>query len=311
MKILLTGGSSFTGAWFAHSLLRAGHIVVATLRGSAGSYGGIRRQRVEWLMDAGVTFIEQCAFGDERFLRAMEDGADVLCHHGANVENYKSPDFDIIAALAENSRRLRDVLRAGKAHGLKSVVLTGSVFEADEGAGNLPLRAFSPYGVSKGLTAQVFGYWCEDFGMPLRKFVIPNPFGPYEEPRLCAYLLQRWVKGETPQINTPDYVRDNIHVDLLARAYVAFVADGAARGSRVRLNPSGYAETQGAFVTRFAREIGSRLGIATPVAFARQTEFAEPFARINVDRIVTDWSEDAAWDRLADYYRQTYLSAST
>ena len=28
-----------------------------------------------------------------------EEGWDLLCHHGADVTNYKSPDFDTVAAL--------------------------------------------------------------------------------------------------------------------------------------------------------------------------------------------------------------------
>jgi len=44
---------------------------------------------------------------------------------------------------------LRAILAALKADGLKGVVLTGSVFENDEGAGEEPLRAFSGYGLSK------------------------------------------------------------------------------------------------------------------------------------------------------------------
>ena len=36
MRILLTGGSSFTGSWFARELSDAGHHVAATFRGSRG-----------------------------------------------------------------------------------------------------------------------------------------------------------------------------------------------------------------------------------------------------------------------------------
>ena len=65
--------------------------------------------------------------------------------------------------------------------------MTGSVFEQDEGVGNAPMAAFSPYGLSKGLTAQAFRYGCGTLDVPLGKFVIPNPFGPFEEPRFCHY----------------------------------------------------------------------------------------------------------------------------
>ena len=56
-------------------------------------------------------------------------------------------------------------------------MLTGSVFEQNEGAGEPPLVAFSPYGLSKGLTAEVVRHRCREFGIRYGKFVIPNPFG--------------------------------------------------------------------------------------------------------------------------------------
>jgi UDP-glucose 4-epimerase len=46
------------------------------------------------------------------------------------------------------------VLDALARDGLESVVMTGSVFEQNEGAGETPLVAFSAYGLSKGLTPE-------------------------------------------------------------------------------------------------------------------------------------------------------------
>ena len=125
------------------------------------------------------------------------------------------------------------MLEALRADGLKGVVMTGSVFEQDEGAGETPLVAFSPYGLSKGLTAEVVRHRCREFGLRYGKFVIPNPFGPLEEPRFCAYLVRTWRKGEIARVNTPSYIRDNIHVSLLAAAYAKFVGEiGAGEGTR-------------------------------------------------------------------------------
>ena len=99
-----------------------------------------------------------------------------LCH-AARVGDYKSPDFDIVGALGENTANLRAVLEAMGRGGLRAVVLTGSVYEEGEGAGEAPLRAFSPYGLSKGLTAAIFRHRCGEAGLRLAKFVIPNPLG--------------------------------------------------------------------------------------------------------------------------------------
>ena len=183
------------------------------------------------------------------------------------------------------------------------IVVTGSIFENDEGTGSGDRVAFSPYGLSKGLTWQMFRYYAQSRQISLGKFVIPNPFGPYEEPRFTHYLIKSWFAGAKPSINTPAYVRDNIHVSLLAKAYVRFaetLVDGICR-----INPSGYIELQGSFAYRFAREMKTRLGLRCEFMLNAQSDFAEPLIRVNTDppdAKALNWDENAAWDELADYY---------
>jgi UDP-glucose 4-epimerase len=307
MKVLLTGASSFTGYWFARALAQAGAHVVAPLRDAVANYrDGARAERVRRLSEV-AEIVEAAPFGSDRFIDlAKAGGYDVLCHHAARVGDYRSPDFDVPGALQENTANLRAVLEALARGGLKSVVMTGSVFEQNEGAGEAPLVAFSPYGLSKGLTAEVLRHRCRESGLGYGKFVIPNPFGPLEEPRFCAYLIRTWRKGEIARVNTPSYIRDNIHISLLAAAYAKFVGEIGAGNGRDKLNPSGYVETQGAFAERFAAAMRPRLGMECAVELAKQTDFSEPLMRINVDsaaHYVRGWNEAAAWNDAAEGYR--------
>lgn len=306
MRILFTGASSFTGYWFVQQLAAQGHQLVMPMRRTLEAYEGVRRERVLRAGRCGEA-VFQCAFGDERFLDLISASSrwDVLCHHAADVTDYRSPDFDISAALHNNTNNLRRVLEAMTGRGCRRIVLTGSVFEPGEGAGSEGLPAFSPYGVSKALTAQVVEYYAQVAGMRLGKFVIPNPFGPYEEPRFTQYLLRTWFEGGTASVRTPDYVRDNIHVSLLARAYARFVASLPESPGRDRLNPSGYIESQGTFAERVAREMRLRLGLTCELELGKQTEFDEPRIRVNTDPLDADalgWDEAAAWEELASYY---------
>ncbi|HEY8747492.1 MAG TPA: NAD-dependent epimerase/dehydratase family protein, partial [Tepidisphaeraceae bacterium] len=185
---------------------------------------------------------------------------------------------------------------------------TGSVFENDEGAGSEGLGAFSPYGLSKGLTYQMVRHYAGAAGLGLGKFVIPNPFGPLEEPRFTAYLVKNWYAGKTPSVETPAYVRDNIHVALMAKAYAGFVGKAPAEGV-ARCSPSGYVESQGAFALRFAREMMGRLALPCNVELKVQTKFAEPRVRINTEpaeAMVSGWNEAGAWDAVGEYYRKVY-----
>lgn len=311
MKILFTGASSFTGYWFVLELARAGHEIVATFQKRPEEYADeVRRVRASRTLDL-VTPAFGVSFGDPAFLELIRSGAgfDLLCHHAADVRSYRSPDFDVAGALASNTRSLPAVLDALQAGGGTRVLLTGSVFENDEGAGSQGLGAFSPYGLSKALTYQSFRYYTQARGLTLGKLVIPNPFGPYEEARFTAYLMKTWFDGKVAGVKTPSYVRDNIHVSLLAHVYRRFAEALPSGGGLHRINPSGYVESQGAFAQRFAAEMKKRLGLACALELSEQTEWNEPRVRINLDLPdvrAPEWVESAAWDELADYYRRLY-----
>lgn len=311
MRLLFTGATSFTGFWFVRELRTQGHQVLATLRAPLNAYDGLRGQRVRMLQELGVEWVEACSFGDEHFLALLAgERLDAVCHHAAQVGDYRSQDFDVAQALRSNTLNARLVFEAMARRGMRAMFATGSVFEPDEGVGSDPGRAFSPYGLSKGLSWQLLRHWSSVSGVALHKFVVANPFGPWEEPRFCAYLMRTWTAGGVATVATPAYVRDNIHVSLLARCYADFVVRCVSRqDASERCAPVGYAESQGSFASRFAAEISKRLGIAAPLDFATQADFPEPFMRVNTERVDTHrlgWSEADAWDELADYYRITY-----
>ena len=304
MKILFTGASSFTGAWFARELAARGHKVLAVMRRQTKDYPDeLRRTRVAAVARV-CPLVYGTSFGDDRFLELIKSAQwDLFCHHGADATNYKDANFDIAAAVQNNTRRVGLVLDLLKSSGCSKIVLTGSVFENDEGAGSRTLEAFSPYGLSKAFTWQVFRYFAQSRQMSIGKFVIPNPFGPFEEPRFTHYLMKNWFANAVPTVNTPDYIRDNIHVSLLAKIYVDFVenlSDGTTR-----INPSGYVESQGSFTHRLAAEMRPRLGLKCDFTLKEQTDFSEPQVRTNTDVVDVaklGWSEQAAWQDMADYY---------
>jgi nucleoside-diphosphate-sugar epimerase len=307
MKILFTGASSFTGYWFVKELAAAGHEVVMIFRRAADQYEGIRRTRVGLAAKCG-TPVFGCSFGSQDFLQLIKatDRFDLLCHHAAEVTDYKSPEFDVVSALHNNTFNFPGILSGLAEKGCPAVLLTGSVFESGEGAGSDGLPSLSPYGLSKGLTSEMVRYYATAQGLQLGKFVIANPFGPYEEPRFTAYLVRSWHEGRTAVVNTPEYIRDNIHVSLLAKIYVDFIHSLSINSGFRVINPSGYVESQGAFAMRFARKMRERLGLPCELELKRQTEFAEPRIRINTDAVDSrrlGWDEETAWDGLAEYYR--------
>jgi nucleoside-diphosphate-sugar epimerase len=213
----------------------------------------------------------------------------------------------VASAVANNTHRVSEVLQSLQAGG-GSLLLTGSFFEPGEGAGSDGLPAFSPYGVSKRQTADTFQRECQKNGVRMAKFVIPNPFGPWEEPRFISYLARTWSAGQIAAVRTPDYIRDNIPVSLLSAAYVQFAEQIPHAAAFTKLNPKGYVESQGAFSERVAREMRSRTPWECKLDLAVQTAFDEPMERMNTDEVDPQklgWNESAAWDDLAEYYERT------
>lgn len=299
--------------WFGRELASAGHQVVATFQRQPADYpDGLRRERVSLLL-ASCKGVFDCSFGDPQFISLLQSEPwDLLCHHGADVRDYKSSSFDFASALGANTRNVAQVfdILAQRGGHKPAVLLTSSVFENDTGAGSEGLPAFSLYGLSKAFTYQVFRYHARRVGLTLGRFVIPNPFGPHEEPRFTSYLLKTWRDGKVATVNTPEYVRDNIHVSLLSKVYRRFAEGLPGVSGIVQVCPSQYPESQGAFAQRFANEMRSRLDLPCELALNRQTDFSEPRVRINTDMADIEslgWSEAQAWDDLGRYYKSTYL----
>src|SRR6266850_3413811 len=148
MKILFTGGSSFTGFWFIRELARAGHEVVATFRKRADEYADeLRRTRVSLALET-CRGVFGCSFGDPEFVAlAGRENWDLFCHHAAEVTNYKSSSFDPVSALENNTRNIAAVLDALRSNGnhRPRLLLTGPSAENNAGASSPRLAPLAPH----------------------------------------------------------------------------------------------------------------------------------------------------------------------
>lgn len=301
-RILLTGATSFTGVWIAQALAQAGHEVVAPLKRLETDYDGLRRDRVD-LLKTVAEVVFDTSFGSPAFLHLLKTAGplDILAHHAADIPGYRNADYDVAAGVTRNLTGAGVVFDAAAAAGVRGVIATGTGFEdAAEGL------AVSPYGLSKRLTNDGFRHLARWRGLAFGRFMINGPFGPLEEGRLVWSLFQAWFAGRAGVVRTPAYVRDNIPVVLLGRAYAGLVDEMLATPMLDRVcRPAGYVGAQGEFAQRVAREASARLGRACPVDCLEQTAFPEPRVVANDEPTLdTPWDEAGFWDAYVDYYRE-------
>ena len=314
MKVLFTGSSSFTGFYFINELAKDESLEIhTTISKRISEYNGIKNVRLS-LLNPKIIIHENMQFGDSSFLELLASDNikfDILCCHGAYVENYNSNEFDLLKAVSLNTKNIALAISLFKENGGSIIINTGSVFEPNEGICNENQRSFNLYGLSKFFSHELFKYYCQINDVSYGKFVIANPFGKFEEPRFTNYLFKCWERNEIPMVQTPKYIRDNIPVDLLAMSYRGFlnlIIEERQRNfisQNYQVNPSGYVESQQQFATRILYEVNNKFKFNYQVDFFEQIKFDQPISRYNKSNILdlyTNWDENQFWLDYINFY---------
>jgi nucleoside-diphosphate-sugar epimerase len=298
-RVLLTGASSFTGLWIAQALAAAGFEVVAALQRAPDAYDAERRARLARVAQVAEV-VYATPFASPAFETLLRGGRfAALAHHAADVTGYRDPNFDALGAFQRNTAGGPGLFATAAEAGVRALLVTGTVFEAGEGGGAAEPLAVTPYGLSKTLTNLAFRHFADWSGLRFGRFVIPSPYGAFEQQRsFPAYLFRSWFAGQTPQVRTPLYLRDHLPAPMLGRAYAGYLrALLSEAGAPEARRPSGWIASQGDFARKVAAEAAARLGRACPLELAEQTAFAEPLRRVNSEPATpADWDESRFWD---------------
>jgi len=100
-----------------------------------------------------VAEIIEDAVRSDRFPISRGRLMDLLCQHAAQTGDYRNPEFDVLGAVA-TIRKIFRVLKGMMAPAWQACADWLGI-RTDEGAVEAPLRAFSPYGLSKGLPGNI------------------------------------------------------------------------------------------------------------------------------------------------------------
>jgi UDP-glucose 4-epimerase len=312
MNIVITGISSFTGLYFVKELHRRKHNIFGVHQSSFPSYSSPHKERVT----AAISYCQesvQASFGEQSFCSFIQQiPIDVYCHHGAYTTNYNAVDFPIQYAVEKNTKNLStvaNILREKKCH---SIAVSSSIF-----AGHGPISSsdvpFSGYGESKWQTDQLFLDACKKHQLRWARYVIPNPFGPQDNPKFLYEMGNKWSLGEPLVLKTPDFIRDNIHVRLLAEHYASWIENLQSQPSQIQSFPSGYVEKIGDFAERVAIEMRKRTGWACDIQRSKKPMDNQPTTLHNTEVIKHRpfTQEQTDWDLLAEWFQEIKETKST
>ena len=306
-RILFTGASSFSGLHLIIALSRAGHKVIASCTKPSHAYQEIRLQRLE-ILNSYCHLVYEVSFGTPSFLQLIaENPVDIFCHHAGYTNNYKSFDYDIHTAFSSQTHNLLLVLQTLQKQGLQCVIVTSSIFEGDHCIIKGGFAPFSPYGLIKKHIFESFALYGQHLGIPVHRFIIPNPFGAYDNPqKLPTYLYMQWFQNYIVEVQTPQYIRDNICVELLAKVYQNWLESLPSHSQNQVLAPSGRVSSMKDFVGWLANIFQQHFGWSCKYYCKPQIHFPQPLLLINptpAQKLVS-WNEDLSIHNLINFFDQ-------
>lgn len=232
MKILVTGGAGFIGSHLVDAYLADGHEVAIVDDFSTG--------HEENLNPMAEVFRCNIAQGD---LDAVlgQFRPEVVSHHAAQASvavSVKDPVFDAKVNVQGTIRLLEASVEAG----VRKVIFASSGGTVYGVADSLPvneaapLRALSPYGITKIAGEHYLDFYSHEHGLDYTIFRYGNVYGPRQDPHgeagVVAIFCERLLSGQGAVIfaaekaGDPGCVRDYVYVGDIVRANVTALTHG-------------------------------------------------------------------------------------
>ena len=292
-KVVITGVTSFTGVHFAVELSKQGFEVIGYSRNLA-QLNVDQKARLRFLQKNSPTI----KIVDSENIKKIGK-IDGVCLHGANTANYRRAEFETHKSNMEFQEIADAIIKVTKP---ELIMYTSSYAEAELALGEKPNRSFGPYADFKTIAWNEINTKYAN-QIPIFRYVIPTPFGQLEGRRLVRYLLDSWGSNMMPEIQFPLYVRDYVPITLLREHYANIMQDSFEKGLQKVFKPSFYAETNLAFVSRYAQELRIRSKINSKFLYSADNNYLEPLIRINTEQLsqtLTNIEEKKVWDKIIE-----------
>lgn len=218
-KVLVTGASGFIGRHCLPLLVQQGHEVHAVARTKPQwEHGNIEWHPCDLLQPGSASAL----------MRQVRP--ELMLHLGWYAVPQK------FWTAAENLDWLRasvDLLRTFTENRGKRIVAAGTCAEYDWNSGEClecvtPLAPATLYGTCKLAFGQVLDAWSRQTGLSSACGRVFFLYGPHEHPsRVVAYVAQSLLEGKEALCSDGTQVRDFLHVEDVASAFVSILASDA------------------------------------------------------------------------------------
>ena len=323
MRILVTGGTGFTGKALVKRLLDQGHEVVAL----DYKEGLKTRELRDWGAEVVLGSVT-----DREVVRRAVDGAEVVHHLAAAFREMNVPDRHYREV---NVGGTRNVLEAAKDMGVRRFIycstcgVHGNV-DHPPGGEDAPIQPADYYQRTKYEAEPLVRQFHEQ-GLPA---VILRPaaiYGP-GDPERFLLIYRRVAGGRFPMFGDGRTLYHPLYVDNLVDAFLAAMADGRGDGEAYLIADEEYVQIED-LVRRVGRSLGVEVrvphfpvwpvvavghvvekacrpfGIAPPI-FPRRVDWYRQNRAFRIDKAKRDlgWTPKVGLDeglrRTAEWYRQ-------
>ncbi len=216
MRLVVTGATGFIGRAFVRQAVAAGHVVAALIRP-----GSTMAPAIHPAVSVTAGTLATPPWND------LVQFAPDVCVHTAWIT-----DAGVYLQSAENRRYLSESLAFVTGlfeRGVGHAVVLGTGAEYRPCVGPLretcsPLEPRSPYAQAKHDLRLALAERVRLAGARLTWARVFQPYGPGEPTtRMCSTVVRRLTAGERVTLDTPNAVRDWIHVDDVAAALLRLV----------------------------------------------------------------------------------------
>jgi nucleoside-diphosphate-sugar epimerase len=323
MRVLVTGGTGFTGKALVRRLLEQGHEVVAL-----DSKEGLKTQE---LRDRGAEVMLGSVTDPEVVRRAVA-GAEVVHHLAAAFREMNVPDRHYHEV---NVGGTRNVLKAAHEAGVRRFIycstcgVHGNVDYPPRGE-NAPIQPADYYQRTKYEAEPIVREFHER-GLPSAILRPAAIYGP-GDPERFLLIFRRVASGTFPMFGSGRTLYHPLYVDNLVDAFVAAMADGAGDGEAFLIADEEYVAIE-ELVRRVARALGVEVRIPhfplwpvvaaghvvekacrpfgiTPPIFPRRVDWYRQNRAFRIDKAKRDlgWTPRVGLDeglrRTAEWYRR-------